>query len=367
MYDRNIILAEFSNDIRNGMHIVSGMLDLLSETRLSPEQHNYVVTCRSSADRLSRSFHNVDELIQAVPANVAAERFSLREFVEGLDTVVNALSARKGLSSQRQNELGSVDEVIGDRDRLERMLMELIDSAITVTESGRILVRMNASEAEGGSAILDVTVASTARVEPEAVEDLLSGYGYHPGLGLALAVTRKIAENLGGRLRISETPGMGFSMTVTLPFVIAPLPTSSSGQASGLAVDSGNHRVRILVAEDSDDAFALFKAYLVRGNHDVERAVNGQQAVDLAKAGKYDLIFMDIHMPIMDGYAATREIRHWETRQGVPRIPIVVLSADSLAAQRQMGALAGCSGHLQKPVSCNVVLEVIDRYAPATN
>jgi CheY-like chemotaxis protein len=117
------------------------------------------------------------------------------------------------------------------------------------------------------------------------------------------------------------------------------------------------------VAEDSDASFQLFKAYLQGQRHTVARATNGAEAVDLASSGAFDLLFMDISMPVMDGYAATRRIRELETGKDRPRLPIVVLSAQDLRAQRRKGALVGCSGHLSKPLRKHELLEAIRAYS----
>jgi CheY-like chemotaxis protein len=117
------------------------------------------------------------------------------------------------------------------------------------------------------------------------------------------------------------------------------------------------------VAEDSEDSFQLFKAYLRGQVHAVERASNGEEAVELAATGTFDIVFMDICMPMLDGYAATRRIREPETGKDRARIPIVVLSAEDLRAQRRQSALAGRSGHLSKPLRKHQLLEAIRTYS----
>ena len=107
----------------------------------------------------------------------------------------------------------------------------------------------------------------------------------------------------------------------------------------------------------------MFQAYLRGQPHSVTRATNGAEAVELASSGAFDLLFMDISMPVMDGYAATRRIRELETGKHRPRLPIVVLSAQDLRAQRRKGALVGCSGHLSKPLRRHELLEAIRAYS----
>jgi CheY-like chemotaxis protein len=123
--------------------------------------------------------------------------------------------------------------------------------------------------------------------------------------------------------------------------------------------------LRLLLAEDNDNSFRLFMSYVKAAGHTVSRVLNGAEAVEMAKHGDYDLIVMDVNMPRLDGYAATRLIREWETEQGRARLPILLLSADDLERQVRLGGAAGCSGHLTKPTTKAQVLAALNYYAHA--
>ena len=166
---------------------------------------------------------------------------------------------------------------------------------------------------------------------------------------LGLAAARNLAIAMGGRVSAQSDSSAGTRIAVTLP-VGAPTGAAAS-RLNGAPLSHETQRaLRILVAEDSEDSFQLFKAFLQGQPHDVARATNGPEAVELAATGTFDLLFMDICMPVMDGYAATRQIRRLETGTDRARMPIVVLSAEDLRAQRRKGALVGCTGHLSKPL-----------------
>ncbi len=187
--------------------------------------------------------------------------------------------------------------------------------------------------------------------------------GSLPGSGaLGLAAARNLAIALAGHVDASADLSTGTRIAVTIPVAVAagvaaqPQPgTETSPQAQ--------RALRILVAEDSEDSFQLFRAYLQGQPHVVKRAGNGAEAVELGATGTFDLLFMDIRMPVMDGYAATKRIRELETGKDRRRMPIVVLSAEDLRAQRRQGALAGCSGHLSKPIRKQELLEAIRVYS----
>jgi len=184
-----------------------------------------------------------------------------------------------------------------------------------------------------------------------------------PGCGaLGLAAARNLAIALAGRVDASADLSTGTRIAVTIP-VAAPVGVAALPQPGAEPSAEAQRALRILVAEDSEDSFQLFRAYLHGQPHVVKRAGNGAEAVELAAAGTFDLLFMDIRMPVMDGYAATRRIRELETGKDRRRMPIVVLSAEDLRAQRRQGALAGCSGHLSKPLRKQELLEAIRAYS----
>jgi len=121
--------------------------------------------------------------------------------------------------------------------------------------------------------------------------------------------------------------------------------------------------LNILIAEDSDRSYYVLESYLEGEPHRLTRAQDGATAVERFKTGGYDLVLMDVHMPVMDGYAAARAIREWETTDGRARVPIVVLSSDSPETQRENGARVGCSGYITKPASKVAVLSALKRFA----
>ena len=136
--------------------------------------------------------------------------------------------------------------------------------------------------------------------------------------------------------------------------------------ASGRQRRSRRAASNLLIAEDSDDSFFLLQAYVAKEGHQLTRALNGAQAVEMVKAGQYDFVVMDVKMPVMDGYTATRLIREWETEQGRARLPILLLSAEEAAVQMRTGAIAGCSGYLTKPATKAQVLTALQFYARPT-
>lgn len=122
--------------------------------------------------------------------------------------------------------------------------------------------------------------------------------------------------------------------------------------------------LKVLIAEDTDFNFELFQSYLRDQPYEVLRARNGAQAVEMVRASQCDLVLMDGHMPVLDGYSATRQIREWEQQQGRGRIPIVLVSAEDVSSQMRLGSEAGCSGYLAKPITKAQLLTALKLYSP---
>jgi CheY-like chemotaxis protein len=179
---------------------------------------------------------------------------------------------------------------------------------------------------------------------------------------LRLAATRQLAIMAGGRVEASADASTGTWIGVRIPVGSPSGVLSSAGASSGL-LQGSQRALRILIAEDSDESFQLFRAYLQDQPHIVSRAHNGAKAVEIATTQTFDLVFMDVRMPIIDGYEASKRIREWETGKDCPRVPIVVLSAEDLRVQRRRGALVGCSAHLSKPLRKQDLLEAIKAFS----
>jgi CheY-like chemotaxis protein len=205
-----------------------------------------------------------------------------------------------------------------------------------------------------GALILETSVEAAGEMlfDPE----FLTAEALGPALGLS--IVRKRLEQVGGKLS-AFTEGPRGRLVITIPFALAGDWSHAPSSVGG----STTAPLNLLIAEDSDDSFFLLEAYVANAGHHLARALNGAQAVEMVKSGKFNFVVMDVKMPIMDGYTATRLIREWETEQGRARVPILLLSAEEAAVQMRVGANAGCSGYLAKPATKVQVLAALDFYA----
>ena len=355
------IVAKLENDARNELHSVMGMLELIAQGPLTQAQSGYLRACKSSTDRLLRSIQNVSAFLAPETEKAHISGFDLYELVADSATLMEALAQRKGLMLIHEIRPDVPRKVDGDRDRLQDILIRLLDNAIQFTSCGRIELAVSPAQQHFPERGVQFDVCDTGPGIPADVVEHLSKHSteYKAWQGLGLPIVRRLVLSMGGDLTFGSQEAGGSRVTVSLPFRAA---TSAANCAEDVAA-GGTPALDILVAEDSDDSYFVLEGYLREENHHLTRATTGALAVELFKNGQYDLVFMDIHMPDMDGYSATRAIRTWETGRARARVPIVVLSSDSPATQLRNGAKVGCSSYLTKPVSKAALSTVLKRFA----
>jgi CheY-like chemotaxis protein len=355
-----------NGDARNAMHSILGFLELVSEGPLNLSQREYVKASRVAVDRHLRGIDDMNVVLGQVRHEkpVVAD-FAPADLFARLADVIGVVAAAKGLGLFCYIDSGVPALVSADQDRIGHALLRLAEAVVSALDGGQVHLNLRASPS---GTDLTLEICLPGRVLPPLLIHALQAEEFEFGAslsgdgGLGLAAARNLAIALGGRVEASTDSETGTRIAVSLP--VAASTGTVSVRPNGVEPSPETHRaLRILVAEDSEDSFQLFKAFLQGEPHAVARATNGAEAVELAITGTFDLLFMDICMPVMDGYAATRQIRELETGTDRPRMPIVVLSAEDLRAQRRQGALVGCSGHLSKPLRKHELLDAIRAFS----
>jgi CheY-like chemotaxis protein len=270
---------------------------------------------------------------------------------------------------------------MGDSLRIQQVLVNLISNALKFTAAGRVDVRVQVlepAEADAGSNAwqLRYEVMDTGPgIAPENQSKIFMKFVQLPnqsagtrGAGLGLTICRDLVELMGGEIGVSSQTGGGSNFHFSLPLLAVPpgdvaVPEAdSAGAASGKLLASSDP-IRVLVAEDTEDNRLLIEHYLRSEPVELQFARTGQEALDAVRRGEtFDLILMDIDMPVLNGYDAARAIRAWETTQGVST-PIVALSADAMREAVRDSLDAGCVAHVAKPVERSSLLKTIQRYA----
>jgi CheY-like chemotaxis protein len=352
-----------SKKVREALHQIAGLVELASEEPLSATQSQYLSRCRECADQLVRTANDIAELDGAeVAENIAP--FVTANMIGEVAELMSVLASGKGLQFDWLIDRSVPARILADKLLLQDTLRRLLDNAVRYTETGSVRLSVTTRSFTGHSAVLHCEISDTG---PGIDEDVLAGIESAadlPSPGLGLRIVRKRLAGLRGEFFVLANSQAGSTACFTIPVSIAD-PDPKNAPVEDLRQDTaGASRMAILVAEDSDDSFRLFEAYTKAGGHLISRAMNGAEAVGMFRSGEYDFVVMDVNMPVMDGYTATRLIRQHETEQGRPRLPILLFSADDEKRQMHIGAVVGCSGYLTKPATKAQVLAALNFYAP---
>jgi signal transduction histidine kinase/ActR/RegA family two-component response regulator len=357
---KSTFLANMSHEVRTPLNGVIGIAGVLAGTALDGEQKRMVGVIQNSASVLHRVLDDVLDLarIEAGRLQIVEEAFDLGAAVRALEQGARVHCGAKGLSFELVVDGSADGSVIGDRVRLEQILGNLLSNAVKFTEQGEIALTV-AADAVGvrfevrdtGIGFDPATAAQLFRPFQQADGSITRKYG---GTGLGLSISRELARAMGGDLTATATPGAGATFTLTLP-----LPRTERGPEAEVAEPAASpapeladeRALRVLVADDHETNRTVARLILEGVGVEVVCVEDGAQAVDAVVGDSFDLVFMDMQMPVMDGLAAIREIRAREHAQGGRRMPILMLSANAMPEHVAAAHDAGADGHVAKPIT----------------
>jgi PAS domain S-box-containing protein len=392
---KSAFLATMSHEVRTPMNAVIGMTELLLDTGLDPQQREYAETVRASGDALLGTINDILDFskIEAGELRLESAPFDLHACVEGAVDLVAALPAAQRLHVAALLDPACPRWVTGDVTRLRQILVNLVGNAVKFTGEGDVLVTVDidtdtdtdadtdALSARDRPSTMDsqrairVSVADTGiGIAPERMGALFRAFSQvdesttrlYGGTGLGLAISHRLVEAMGGALTATSAVGVGTTFTFTARFGVPPSqnqpsenPPSenppSENPPPGFA-DRGQTRqppgggppLRILLAEDNAVNQRVGQLMLGKLGHRVDVVTNGADAVQALRNVEYDVVLMDVHMPEMDGLAATRLIRSEFPPDRQPRI--IAMTASALVTDRNACATAGMDDYLAKPV-----------------
>jgi signal transduction histidine kinase/CheY-like chemotaxis protein len=355
-------LATMSHEIRTPMNGVLGALELLRQSRLDESQRKLLKTAISSGASLMAILNDVldHSKIEAGKLNLAHVPMSLHSVATSATGLFRANAEGKGLWLSLDIEPGVADAVLGDAQRLKQVLLNLLGNAIKFTERGRVMLRLGSEPAPDGKARVRFEVLDTGiGISPESILSLFDPFhqvhgkrdGRLGGTGLGLAISQRIVQAMGGQIEVDSEPGRGSRFRFTLVFeradANAPVPADSvlgslDELSTGLAGTA-------LVVEDNPTNRMIALAMLNSLGVKTIEAENGAEALEKLEHHPVDVVLMDCHMPVMDGYAAAMRIRQRESSLGLKRVPIVALTADAFEDDAAHALASGMDAHLAKP------------------
>jgi signal transduction histidine kinase/ActR/RegA family two-component response regulator len=364
---KSTFLATMSHEIRTPLNGVLGMAQAMAGDELSDRQRDRLSVIHRSGEALLAILNDVLDLskIEAGKLELEHMEFELAEVARGAYSAFTALANKKGLSFALDIERAR-GRYMGDPTRLRQILYNLISNALKFTEQGEIRVT-----AIRDGEMLQITVADTGvGIAPESLSKLFAKFDQldssttrrFGGTGLGLAICRELASLMDGEITVESDLGLGskFILRAPLPRVGDERPAATMAQARAEQPDIA---LRVLAAEDNAVNQLVLKTLLHQMGVDPTVVDNGKLAVEAWEAGEWDVILMDVQMPVMDGVTATAAIRNREADLDRPRTPIIALTANAMSHQVEQYIAAGMDGHVAKPIQAAELFEALTRAA----
>lgn len=369
---KSIFLANMSQEIRTPMNGIIGMSDILSLTKLTEEQKEYLDIIKFSSSTLLAILNDIMDFARIEAGNFKLDkvRFNLKDLMNQTCKIMEGNAKKKKLEMTINISEDDDYEVCGDPLRMKQVMVNLLSNAIKYTEKGSIELDVALKSKSEKKAVYIVKVKDTGvGISKDKIDDIFESFATenksekmtYKGKGLGLAIVKSIVDHMHGKISVNSKVDKGTEFVCTLPFDLQEDEVEII-EVSKEPEKTKKDKLKILVAEDNFVNQRLVKELLRRQGYNVDIVENGLKLFEVMEKNKYDVILMDVQMPVMDGLEATSIIREIEKETG-GHIPIIGITAYSMKADRDRCLEAGMDDYLAKPFSKEEFYKKIERFA----
>ena len=368
-------LANMSHELRTPLNAILGFVQILERnSKIDAEQKKYLGIIGHSGEHLLNLINDILEFskIEANKTILHNDSFDLHELLDNLQEMLNIKAHLKGIELKIDCHIYVPQYIYGDAKKLRQILINLLSNGIKFTEQGYVSLQVklaeNAQESFNNCSLIFTVKDTGAGIDDREIEDLFTafvqtktGIQSEQGTGLGLAISQKFVRLMGGEITVKSKLVQGTTFTFTLPFKLGDTSQIQVNkiQRKIIALESGQPTYRILVVDDNQEGRMVLVALLKPLGFEVREAKNGREAIDIWSSWRPHLIWMDMRMPIMDGYQATKAIKNHPQGKATK---IIVLTASLLDEERSHILDSGCDDFLRKPFRAPELLEKIGQY-----